>query len=101
LSCPFKIQSQNPKERPDFESIVDTLEQKICPVYFKEASIADAVIFPREMTQSQKDQEIILQNLSFNIKEKELILGPKIGGGSYGAVYSGKWLGTDVAIKQV
>ncbi|OQR83960.1 protein kinase [Achlya hypogyna] len=92
--------STNPAERPGFDEIVETLEAHICPAYFKEAVMADAIVFPRERSQIQKEQDAFLANLSFNIKETELVLGTKIGGGSYGAVYAGKWLGTDVAIKQ-
>jgi serine/threonine protein kinase len=77
------------------------LEEKICPLYFQGVPMADAILFPREKTQQQKEDEITQHNLEFNIDEKELTLGAKIGGGSYGAVFAGKWLGTDVAIKQL
>ncbi|KDO28392.1 TKL/DRK protein kinase [Saprolegnia parasitica CBS 223.65] len=93
----------SPADRPDFDLIVDTIELHVCPAFFKDATMADAIVYPRDrnQSQSQKEQDILMANLCFNIKESELVLGTKIGGGSYGAVYAGKWLGTDVAIKQL
>ena len=90
-----------PDQRPEFETIIEIFQQEICPAYFGEVAIYDAIVFPREKNQEETEQEAALKNLRFNISEDELTVGPKIGGGSYGAVYTGKWLGTDVAIKQM
>lgn len=61
----------------------------------------NACVFPREKGNEPNEQELALTNLKFNVNEKDLVVGLKIGGGSYGAVYAGKWLGTEVAIKQL
>jgi len=38
---------------------------------------------------------------SFPISGKEIVLGPRIGKGSYGEVYRAKWRGIDVAVKKM
>ena len=97
--------------RPEFETIVEILEQTICPGYFGNQNIHDATVFPREInidlvlpSDSQGPEGPASpgqKNLEFHIQEHELELSEKIGGGSYGAVYSGTWIGTSVAIKQL
>ncbi len=95
-------QSSDPNDRPAFENIVTVLEEKACAEYFKgHVSMQDAIVFPREKSSMEREEQITHQNLAFNISEKDLTLSESIGGGSYGKVFCGKWVGTDVAIKQL
>ncbi|KAF0684213.1 Aste57867_23799 [Aphanomyces stellatus] len=85
-----------PDRRPSFEAIVSQLETSVCPKFFGGAAMVDAIVFPKE-----KLQKTSLDGDAFNIRESDLKFGLKIGGGGYGVVFAGKWLGTNVAIKKM
>ncbi len=89
--------SEDPDDRPSFQTILTKLNG-IIKEEFKVAeghTWEDEVIVPLS---SQYRDALEMEGLSININE--LVLGPKIGKGSYATVYEGKYSGTYVAIKE-
>jgi serine/threonine protein kinase len=95
----------DPAQRPDFQEVVNEFEKEqggVLVTYFGQVDFADKIVMPGQQQQQQeqgrKEEE---DNLSFNIKEQDIIMGSRIGCGSYGEVYWGKLFGTNVAIKKM
>jgi serine/threonine protein kinase len=89
---------EDPDSRPSFQRILENLNQivkKEFPSIPEGQTWEDMVIVPLS---SQYRDALELEGLSININE--LVLGPKIGKGSYATVYEGKYSGTHVAIKE-
>jgi serine/threonine protein kinase len=88
---------EDPDARPTFPQILEQLQELISANFNvpEGQSWEDMVIVPLS---SQYRDALEIEGLSININE--LVLGPKIGKGSYATVYEGKYSGTHVAIKE-
>jgi serine/threonine protein kinase len=95
----------DPEKRPDFQEIVKEFEKEqrgVLVTYFGDVEFADKIIMPgQQQQQVMQGAKAADDNLSFNIKEQDIIIGSRIGCGSYGEVYGGKLFGTNVAIKKM
>jgi serine/threonine protein kinase len=119
LKVMYKCWEQRPEDRPNFDQICATLE-KIVSGHVKSVgggSWNEMIVYPGTATvttpragsivalETSKDNARADKEpaaiMSFNIDVKDIILGPKIGKGSYAVVYEGKYSGTHVAVKEI
>jgi hypothetical protein len=107
---------QNPSNRPTFNEVCSKIEAIISThlntlpsgTLFHDVLVLPGANNNNNDTKSGKTETTLARNedikaavQSFNINVKDILIGPKIGKGSYAVVYEGKYAGTHVAIKEI
>lgn len=87
--------TQEAKKRPSFAKIMGVLTSCL-QGYVGREDWEDAVVLPNAAVVNVKQE-----TPGFSIQEDDLVLGRKIGAGSFATVYEGTYFGTQVAIKKL